>query len=79
MQTWGTCARICKFPEPKSHTLPIEATTAPDGWWSIPVSKSKLVFSIFSRVRVTGFSFKLRRVQSAKTCVYVLGRIIIAA
>ena len=79
VQTRWTCARICKFPEPKGRTRSFEVTTAPDGWWPIPASKSKLVFLFYPGVRAIILFFKLMRVQSAKTHAYVLGRIVIAA
>ena len=79
VQTRGTCAHIVKFLEHKSRTSLAGATTAPDGWWSHSRKQVKVNVFIICGIRATVLFLKLMSVQSAKTRVYVIGRIVSAS
>ena len=79
VQTRGTCAHIVKLLEHKGRTPLDEATTAPDGWWFHSRKQVKVSVFIICGIRDTVLFLKLMSVQSAKTCVYVIGRIVSAS
>ena len=79
VQMRGTCVHIVKFLEHKSRTSLAEATTAPDGWWPHSRKQVKVNVFIICGIRATVLFLKLMSVQSAKTRIYVIGRIVSAS